>query len=82
MLHEVVTTKARPDLAEVTGLWRWEQFFAKHGRSLELVLDAERKAARVNSALPRIVVSLVDGKPVGMAALAAQDLDERPDLGP
>lgn len=82
MRYEVTSTRSRPDLAEVTGRWRWEQFFAGRGRSLESVLDAEREAAQVSSAPPRVLVCLVDGEPVGMAALAAQDLDGRPDLGP
>ncbi len=39
MRYEVTSTRSRPDLAEVTGRWRWEQFFAGRGRSLESVLD-------------------------------------------
>ena len=82
MRLEIVCTHTRPELADVTGRWRWQEFFAKHGRSLDSVLEGDRQAARAGSGLPRVLVSLADGHPVGMAALAAQDLDERPDLGP
>lgn len=82
MRYEVISTGMRPELADVTGRWRWQAFFAKHGRSLDSVLDGEREVAREGSALPRVLVLLADGQPVGMATLAAQDLDERPDLGP
>ena len=82
MRCEIVSTGVRPELAEMTGRWRWEAFFRKHGRSLESVLDGEREVAREDSALPRVLVLLVNGQPVGMATLAVQDLDDRPDLGP
>jgi GNAT superfamily N-acetyltransferase len=82
MRHDVISTRARPDLAEVTGQWRWVEFFARHGRSRESVIHAEREAARTTSAMPHVLVSLADGEPVGMATLAAHDLDARPDLGP
>lgn len=79
---EIVSTSARPDLAETTGFWRWAAFFARDGADRESVLAAERAAARATSALPRVLVSLSDGLPVGMAALAAEDLETRRDLTP
>ena len=82
MRQEIVCTHLRPELAEVTGRWRWQEFFAKHGRDLDSILDAEREAAGAESALPRVLVCIADGQPVGMATLAAQDLDERLELGP
>ena len=83
MALEIVSTASRPALAETTGQWRWAAFFARHGRSREEVLAAERDAARdAASPLPTVMVALSDGVPVGMAALAARDLDQRPDLGP
>ena len=79
---EIVSTSTRPELAEITGAWRWAEFFARHGADRESVLVAERAATRANSILPRILMSLSKGRPVGMATLAAQDLDTRPDLTP
>lgn len=82
MSEEIVPTRSRPELAEVTGLWRWEQFFSRHGRSLDSVLDAEREAARTSAALPVTLVLLADGEPAGMASLADRDSEQWLDLSP
>lgn len=76
----LVTTADRPDLVPVTARWRWEAFMQGQGRSLAEVTAAE--AAPVSGPMPRTCVLLADDEPVGMASLAAHDLDPRPDLTP
>ncbi len=78
----IVSTALRPDLAETTGRWRWAEFFARNGVDRDTVLGRERAAARSEGPLPRVLVGLCGDEPVGMATLAAQDLDTRPDLTP
>ncbi|KMO39902.1 hypothetical protein VQ03_14955 [Methylobacterium tarhaniae] len=82
MRHAIVTTTERPDLAPVTARWRWEAFARGQGRSLAEVTAAEVARAAGAGALPRTFVLLAEGEPVGMASLAAHDLDTRPDLTP
>lgn len=82
MPDAIVPTTARPDLAETTARWRWEAFARHAGRSLADVLDAERRVAATSAPMPRTLVLLAAGAPVGMASLVAHDLDERPDLTP
>ena len=81
MPHAIVTNTERPDLVPVTARWRWEAFQQGQGRSLAEVTAAEAVGA-ASASLPRTFVLLVDGEPVGMASLAAHDLDTRPDLTP
>ncbi|MFH6781229.1 MULTISPECIES: GNAT family N-acetyltransferase [Methylobacterium] len=76
----LVTTSDRPDLVPVTARWRWEAFLRGQGRSLAEVTATE--TARVPGPMPRTVVLLADDEPVGMASLAARDLETRPDLTP
>lgn len=82
MPHAIVTTTERPDLVPVTARCRWEAFAQGQGRSLAEVTAAESEGAAGPGPMPRTVVLLVDDEPVGMASLAAQDLDPRPDLTP
>ena len=79
--RRIVTTAERPDLAPVVAAWLWESFARARGRSFEEMLEAV-KASATTSLMPRTFVLLVDEKPVGTASLAAQDLEERPDLTP
>ncbi|KMO28835.1 hypothetical protein VQ02_30845 [Methylobacterium variabile] len=79
MPHAIVTTSERPDLAPVTARWRWEAFAQGQGRTFAEVAAAE---AAGPGPMPRTCVLLADGEPVGMASLAAHDLDPRPDLTP
>ncbi|WP_167858484.1 GNAT family N-acetyltransferase [Methylobacterium nonmethylotrophicum] len=82
MPHAIVTTAERPDLAPVTARWRWEAFARGQGRTLAEVAAAEAATAAGTDPMPRTWVLLADGQPVGMASLAAHDLDPRPDLTP
>ncbi|OAS21770.1 GNAT family N-acetyltransferase [Methylobacterium platani] len=82
MPHAIVTTTDRPDLAPLTARWRWEAFARGQGRSLAEVTASEAATAAGPGPMPRTCVLLVDGAPVGMASLAARDLDPRPDLTP
>ena len=77
--HLVVSTAERPDLAPVVASWLWAEFSRARGSSLEQTLEAVRISATAEL-MPRTFVLLVDGKPVGTASLAAQDLATRPDL--
>lgn len=82
MPHVIVTTTERPDLAAVTARWRWEAFMQGQGRGLAEVMAAESVGAAGPGPMPRTCVLLADDAPVGMASLAAHDLDPRPDLTP
>ncbi len=82
MPHVIVTTAERPDLVSVTARWRWEAFAQGQGRSLAEVTAAEAAGAATTGPMPRTAVLLVNDEPVGMASLAAHDLDSRPDLTP
>lgn len=78
----IVSTTDRPDLVPVTARWRWEAFFRHHDAPFAQVLqDAERTAVLARP-VPRTLVLLVDGEPVGTASLTAHDLEERPALTP
>jgi GNAT superfamily N-acetyltransferase len=46
------------------------------------VLAAAKRTAATAGLMPRTLVLLADGEPVGTASLVAHDLDERPDLTP
>lgn len=78
----IVSTALRPDLAETTGRWRWAEFFGRNGVDRDTVLGLERAAARSEGPLPRVLVALRGDAPIGMATLASEDLDTRPDLTP
>jgi GNAT superfamily N-acetyltransferase len=78
--HLVVSTSERPDLAPVVAAWLWAEFSRARGSSLEETLAAVRISATAR--MPHTFVLLVEGKPVGTASLAAQDLETRPDLTP
>ena len=77
----IVSTAERPDLASVVASWLWTEFSRARGSSLDETLEAVRTSATA-ARMPRTFVLLVDGKPVGTASLAAQDLEARPDLTP
>jgi GNAT superfamily N-acetyltransferase len=78
---QVVSTSERPDFAPVVASWLWGEFWRGRGHSLEQTLEAVRVSVTAPF-MPRTFVLLVDGRPVGTASLAAQDLEERPDLTP
>lgn len=82
MSMQIVSTSERPDLAALTARWRWEAFFRDTGGSYDVVLEGARRTAVGAGPIPRTLVLLIDGEPVGTASLAAEDLDERPDLSP
>ena len=82
MRLELVITSEYPDLAAITGRWRWEAFFRADGIALADMLAAERGGAATTSLMPKTFVMLADGEPIGMASLVERDLEERPDLMP
>ncbi len=82
MAFSIVSTADRPDLVEVTARWRWEAFFRKLGRSFEDVLAVAQRTAADARTMPRTFVLLHENEPIGTASLAADDLEERPDLTP
>lgn len=77
----VTTLAARPDLLPVVAGWIWREWWRRRGHSLEQTHSAFAPR-RVEFGPPQTFVLLVDGTPVGTATLAAQDLEERPDLSP
>lgn len=78
----IVTTGQRPDLAEVTGRWRWEAFFYSGRRTLEDTLLLDRAAAISPDFIPSVFV-LLDGKtPLGMVAICQDDLEGFAELNP
>jgi GNAT superfamily N-acetyltransferase len=82
MLLSIVSTSERPDLVAATARWRWEAFYRESGRPFEDVLQAANRTAALARLVPRTLVLLADGEPIGTASLTAHDLDERPDLTP
>ncbi|MGF3024504.1 GNAT family N-acetyltransferase [Methylobacterium aquaticum] len=82
MRHAIVTTAERPDLAPLTGRWRWEAFRQEEDDSLAEMMAAQAAGAAGPGPMPRTFVLLDDDEPVGMASLVAHDLDPRPDLTP
>jgi GNAT superfamily N-acetyltransferase len=81
MKISVVSTSDRPDLVPVVARWLWDEFWRHHGHSLDQTLSVVRESIAARP-MPRTFILLVEGEPVGTASLAAQDLDERPDLTP
>jgi GNAT superfamily N-acetyltransferase len=71
----------RPDLVPTVANWLWHAFWRHDGYTLEQT-EVEIAASIARSGPPQTFVLLVDREPVGTASLAAQDLDERPDLTP
>lgn len=81
MSLEFVSTYERPDLVPIVARWQWEEFWRPRGEALEDTLAAVRTTL-TPADLPRTYILLEDGRPVGTASLAAEDLEERPDLTP
>lgn len=81
MALSIVTTADRPDLVWITARWRWEAFVGDR-EPFEAVLQRAERTAAMGHPIPRTLVLLADGQPVGTASLTAQDLEERPDLTP
>ncbi|HVZ07071.1 GNAT family N-acetyltransferase [Rhodopila sp.] len=77
----IVSTSDRPDLVEITARWRWEAFI-REAEPFEAVLKRAERTAALGLPIPRTLVLLMDGEPVGTASLTAHDLEERPDLTP
>jgi GNAT superfamily N-acetyltransferase len=77
----IVSTVERPDLVPVVARWLWETFGRAGGHTFEHTLRAVEGSVTIHQ-MPRTLILLVDGSPVGTASLVAHDLDERPDLSP
>ena len=73
MLTSIVSTSDRPDLVPVTVRWRWEAFFHDTGRAFGDVLEGAKRTAATASLMPRTLVLLANGEPVGTASLMAHD---------
>ena len=80
MTVTIVTTKERPDLARITGMWRWEAFFKD--QNLDDILKLDSECATSPDLLPTVLVLLNDQRPTGMVTLCLDDLDGRPELNP
>ncbi|MFC0406990.1 GNAT family N-acetyltransferase [Roseomonas elaeocarpi] len=78
----IVSTAERPEFVSVTARWRYDAFYEDSGESFDAVLARAQQTADRAQPMPRTLVLLVDGAPVGTASLTAHDLDERPDLTP
>ena len=81
-MNPIVTTTDRPDLAETTGLWRWEAFVGKDGMSLDEVMERERACAAEPGIMPTVLVMTENDAPIGMVALCEDDIEGRPELNP
>ncbi len=77
----IVTVADRPDLIPTVADWLWREFWRIDGYTPEQTRQAVADAQRP-SGMPQCFVLLWDGQPIGTASLAAEDLDERPDLTP
>jgi hypothetical protein len=77
-----VKTSARPDLAELTGSWRWEAFYKGGETSRAEVLARDAETAASEELMPTVLVLLENHKPVGMVAICLDDLEARPELNP
>ena len=79
--RRIVTIVERPDLVAVVAGWRWREFGQPDGRTLQQTRD-DVAASTATLGPTQCFVLLADDVPVGTASLAAEDLDERPELTP
>lgn len=77
----IVTIADRPDLVPTVTQWLWREFWSLDGYPIEAT-RAVVAASIARSGPPQTFVALMQDQPVGTASLAAEDLDERPDLSP
>jgi GNAT superfamily N-acetyltransferase len=77
----IVSTSDRPDLEPLIANWLWHEFWRGADHSYEATLAAVRHSVTARP-MPRTFILLADDEPVGTASLAADDLEERPDLTP
>lgn len=78
---EIVTIADRPDLVPTVADWLWQAFWRQDGYG-SADTQAAVAAATARTGPPQTFVALLEGRPVGTASLAAEDLDERPALTP
>jgi GNAT superfamily N-acetyltransferase len=81
MATTLVNLSERPDLARITGLWRWKAFFSEED-TLADVLAREHACANGTAAIPTVLVLLEKTEPAGMVTLCLDDLSGRPELNP
>jgi GNAT superfamily N-acetyltransferase len=81
MATTLVNLSERPDLARITGSWRWEAFFSEED-TLADVLAREHACANSAAAIPAVLVLLEGIEPAGMVTLCLDDLSGRPELNP
>ncbi|NVK36053.1 MAG: GNAT family N-acetyltransferase [Rhodobacteraceae bacterium] len=79
---EIVKTSDRPDLAHITGKWRWQAFYNGGTKDVSDVLDEEIRIASSSDLIPTVLVLLKADQPVGMVAICLDDLEGRPELNP
>ncbi|MGU3576773.1 GNAT family N-acetyltransferase [Brucellaceae bacterium C25G] len=82
MSRTIVTTKERPDLAEITGTWRWQAFFSDTEATLTDVIAMDQACTTETQLIPTVWVLLDNDQPVGMITLCLDDLEDRPELNP
>lgn len=82
MALTIVSTSDRPDLARMTGTWRWEAFYKGGTTDLSEVLKRDDETASTHDLMPTVLVLLEDDQPIGMVAICLDDLDGRPELNP
>ncbi|WP_374832904.1 GNAT family N-acetyltransferase [Paenochrobactrum pullorum] len=82
MVISIVTTKERPELAQITGAWRWEAFFSDTDVSLQDVVAIDVACTSEADILPTVWVLLKDEQAIGMITLCLDDLENRPELNP
>lgn len=82
MTISFVTTKERPELAQITGAWRWQAFFSDTDVSLQDVIAIDTACTIEEGIFPTVWVLLKDEHAIGMITLCLDDVENRPELNP
>lgn len=77
----IVGLAERPALVPVVGIWLWEEWAKRKGRTLEQVI-ARLASYRATTGPEQTFVLLEGATPVATASLVHHDLDPRPELTP
>lgn len=82
MQTTIISTKEKPELARITGTWRWNAFLHGGAYTLDDALEFDLQGANGDNLIPTVLVMLEEHTPVGMVTLCLNDVEHRPDLNP